>query len=119
MEKILVKKILEEKETLLDHAILHCCNDEVLAKIQGKPGKIPEEDGRWIEVEFKMNGVDVSISSFLNHLEGQLDEMIKEKAMEIVLEQLSDVTQTLGDIETVVKRIIKKRLNIRIPDEEW
>ncbi|KKK71992.1 hypothetical protein LCGC14_2908370 [marine sediment metagenome] len=124
MEKILVKDVIgdHDREHYLSHVILQCCTNEVLAGIKGKSGKEPSKDKRWIEVEFKLNGVEVKLSKFLNLLESQLDRMIKEEARDIVLNKLTDVTNAIAEIsseaEGVIKRIIKDRLDVTIP-EEW
>jgi len=124
MEKIFVKEVVGRgsEKSLLSHAILHCCNKKVMDNIKGSAGKTPEEDARWIEVDFKMNGVPVKLSGFLTELESQLDRMIKEEAGDIVLTKLSDVSVTLDkierEVESTVKRIVGDRLGIDIAEEE-
>lgn len=123
MEKILVTDIITRgvSKTLLSHAILQCCTPEVLANMKGSAGKTLEKDTRYIEVYFEMGGVPVKLSEFLNHLESELDRMIKEEARDIVLTQLNDITATLDELEqeteNVIKRIVKERLNVTISDE--
>lgn len=124
MEKIFIKDVIGhfKEKTLLSHAILQCCTDKVLANIKGGPKKSPEEDERYIEVNFKMNGITVSFSKFLKELDSQLDRMLKEEARDIVLSKLNDVTNALSEIESevegAIKKIVKDRLDVTIP-EEW
>ena len=124
MEKIFVKDVIgrDTEKSLLSHAILQCCNKEVLESIKGDPRKSPEEDERYIEVDFKMNGITVKLSEFLNHLEKQLDEMIKKEARDVILSKLNDVVNALAEIEHeavgAIKKVVKNRLGVNIP-EEW
>lgn len=124
MERIYVKDIIDSdrRETFLAHAILECCSTEVIASMKSDPERAHEGDARYLEVECTMNGFPIELSKFLNHLEAQLDTMIQVEARDIVLNRLNEVTNALGDIERegvgVIKKIIKTRLGVSIP-EEW
>ena len=114
-ERIFVKDIVGRgynEDNLLSHAILECCNKKVLADLKG------EEGNKYIEVDFKINGIPVKLGDFLQHLDDQLDRMIEEKARDMVICKLDDVTETLYEVEQAVKRIVGDRLNITISDSE-
>ncbi len=122
-EKIYIKQVIGrgDEATLLSHAILNSVTNDVLGSIRGKAGKKPEDDKRWIDVELKMNGFPVKLSAFMEHLDSEIDRMIKGEAKNIVLEALADTTDTLSDIMAqagdVIKDIVRKRLSVTISDD--
>jgi len=121
MEKIFTKDIIgrNSERSLLSHVILHCCSKEIIEKMKGSAGKEPEEDTRYIEVEFKMNGITTNLSDYLTHLEKDLDKIIEEKARDIVLEKLSGLDDVIYQIGEVIKDIVKDKLDVTLPEDEY
>jgi len=63
-----------------------------------------------LEVEMKINGVDVPVMQTLNDIEKQMNRMVYEKALEIVSNKYGDIFNLLDDMEERVKDKIKRDL---------
>lgn len=66
--------------------------------------KSRNEDGDLIlEVEVKINGVDVPFDSFIKHLETQFGEIVDEHAKELVKERLNNVNDALYELQRAIE----------------
>jgi hypothetical protein len=62
-----------------------------------------EEGDLVLEVEVKVNGVDVPFDSFIKHIEKQFGKMVEERAKELMKEHMSPVHDALHELEHEIK----------------
>ena len=98
------------QNTLISHIILHKMS-EALAESIAKEGQT--EDGVVVDVKLTANGKEIDLEHFIQHWQSQVDNIITEKARELVNDKLSDVCGMLYDLEERLKSEIDKRL------EDW
>lgn len=92
---------------IIIHSIAHCLKDKY--KIE------KNDDGEAIvQIDFKINGLDVDLTVFAEHWQSQVDRMIHEKAQEIVDEYF----QLTGDYLHDLQEVIKEKIRIIDPNYE-
>jgi len=76
------------------------------------------KDGN-LEIDFKINGVEVSIVPFSEHLEKELNRMIEQKAGELIvqnnLDKMSDLTIKMDVIISRANTLLKKAIKEKFP----
>ncbi len=85
--------------SLLGHAILHCMPEDFDHK------KSLEKGG--VEVIFQLDGRETNIQAFFDHVEKQLDRMVREKAAEMVREKLHPLMNTLSRLDDGMRKVVE------------
>jgi hypothetical protein len=124
METITVKTVTignRQNRDLLGHAILECIGSDANAKaiIASMKGEKPNQ---YMEVEFKINGIEVCFSTFINHLDSEVDRMIKQEAYAKIKEDLGGLDdklyETTKDIDEAIRSIVKNKLGIELREDD-
>ena len=102
---------------MVAYAMLHALVEyEKAQKRKGLPVAptvdIKENGGKWdstrVEVEFKMNGVDMDFEEFMDCLDKGCDVAVERKASELLEERLTGAVASLSDTVREVKAWLKK-----------
>jgi len=106
--KVEMKELMSHND-MLSHIFLGCIHYEDLIKIQKKfIGDTDwKKESAKIPVEMKIGGVHVNPKQFFDNWKDQMEDLILEKAQELVAEKLSNKALILQDrfqqIESVLK----------------
>ena len=102
MKTILQEKIMVKKKGLKDYSemgqwgIVNACVGKVEEIVDAREKGV-------IQVEMKINGVDVDFDSVMNELDRQFENLVKKEAKnyvsEIVKDKVADIVSVLYDIE--------------------
>ena len=110
--KYKIKDLLDNRN-MVSHLFLDCIDKEMAEKITS----CEDYDINTTEVDIKLliNGKEISISNFLNHLEEDYFKMVKRSADNLVRESLSNrVDEISGMLDTLKHKLISIEDNI-----EW
>jgi acetolactate synthase regulatory subunit len=82
-----------------------------------------DKDGRYLEVDFTINGYKIKFSKFIELVGEQWERMVKDEAIEMIKEQFSDfyekIDETGEDIKAAMLRTAKEHgIEIR-EDDRW
>jgi hypothetical protein len=104
--KIKKEKITREN-TMLSHAILETITDSIIQK-----GDIPNKDE--IEITLMIEGEEVDVTKFFNHLENQWDSNVRHEAQKLIEEndiirnKMNSITDSLSLIENHMTNLVKE-----------
>jgi hypothetical protein len=65
-----------------------------------------------IQVELKLNGVEVELSHFINHLHQQYDRMVRAAAVELLKDKMGKTLDAVSKMEETVLRLAKDEFNM-------
>lgn len=77
--------------------------------------------GKEYDVKFIVNDIELPLDKTFKDIEGQMDRMIAEKALELYKEKLSDLDKDLYDLIKFVKALEKKaaeKLGLEYKEDE-
>lgn len=123
MEKIKVNDVVgrfrgdEESFDLLPHAILESIGADPCMK-QIMEGMKGEGDGKYMEVEFRINGQEVHFSRFLKHLGSEVQRLIGLEGQRQIEEKAKDLEDLVYRLKEEMIDLAHKRLGINLSDEE-
>jgi gas vesicle protein len=103
-------KIREHEGKLLEHVVLHCFM-QLSKEAQETAVDNHKEEGT--DVKLLIEGVEVDITSFMEHWQSQVGTMITKKAKQLLDDKMSEVSDLLEDLKNRIQPEIDKRL------EEW
>jgi len=81
------------------------------------PACNPDSSGM-MEIEMRINGVDVDPSAWFVRLEQHLDEQVKKEARKLLVDMIHRVKNAIGDKLDDVQDVVSKALNIDDPNED-
>lgn len=107
-DKVYFKDITERhyqqvSNNLLASVILHCTTRDIIERSKEDDGK---KDNKYIEVDLRLNGVEVSFVSYLTYLDSIMDKMVTDKAKELIRNEVWDLTDTINDLRQGIKEAI-------------
>ena len=102
----------DKKHNLLAWAIIECMSAK--AGSQGFSNVFPEFNGDCLDVEFKVNGVDLPVKRAFELIEAQMDRMIAKKAEEILRDKFVDMADLFTEFSDVEERELKEIAKSRI-----
>lgn len=112
---------------MVAYAIIHALVEyEKAQKRKGKPVDpavdIKEKGGKWdstkIEVEFKMNGVEMDFEEFMECLDKGCDEAVEREASKLLEERLTGAVASLSDTVQEAIRELRQKANLPPAREE-
>lgn len=105
---------IKHSHTWLGHALLHMmtevCGDRNILEV------FSVETGKPLEVELKVNGVEVSVYSLFDHLQKQWDHAVTKAAHELLKEKTSQLFESVGEIERKIKEMGRELLGVELDD---
>ena len=97
METIDIKELIAKRTWLLS-AITHVLGEKYNEVF-------PKEGNSTLQIELKLNGVEVSLSNFIEALGAHYEERVKDHAKVILQEQVSDLVDALYKLEREVDQV--------------
>ena len=61
-------------------------------------------EGLSLDVEIKINGIEVQFDEFVLHLSSQFEEMVSKEAKRLLKEQMNSVSNALYDLERKIEQ---------------
>lgn len=100
-EKITIHEMIHGKRTLMTSCIMNA-----MGEIHGEDFGIINGETKEIEVDFKINGISVSIRSYLDYVEEDLDRMIEVEAANLLRERIGlERFESLNNIKKMVRKL--------------
>jgi precorrin-6B methylase 1 len=103
----------EKRNSWLSIAIMNLIDDKYKEIL---PGVNPDHT-KQIEVELKFNGVEVSLSKFIEHLQSQYENMVRRTALRMVEDKFSDMTEVADKIKRYARSKAKDILYLYGEDD--
>lgn len=101
--KIKKDKITKEN-TMLSHAILDTITDSIIEK-----SNIKDKDE--IEITLTIEGEEVDITNFFEHINSQFDRCVHEKAQELIDDEISEKVNKIKDFLSSVENHFEETLS--------
>lgn len=122
MERFPAKKVTGHD--FLGHFILHGISDLGLGTTLKVEDIVKEygTENAYVEVELTIGGRVVPVSSFMQLLERQLDEMVAKQALDLFEEKLGDLHDGIDEVRSLMrelKRAARRRLNLPPDEDDW
>lgn len=86
--------------------VLITANEKSGEKINGKKFIDNYSETNNLEIEFKVNGFTFDILELFNRLDKSVDDLIEEKARELMRERFSGITDKLTELEANVADLV-------------
>ena len=103
---------MKEIDTFLGYCMVNAVThaDKVVEITTGK-----SSDGNY-DIQFIINGVELPLEETFKDIENQIDEMVRKKALELLEEKFSDMTDVVYRITEELKRKAQEELNLNIEE---
>jgi len=105
----LTERVTKDRSDFLMHMIFSSLSKTAYKELAASRGK----DGIVADVRFTVNEHEIDIELFCKHLQSQVHRIIKEEAVELAKEKLSNINNLLSELEEKLSEEIDKRL------EDW
>lgn len=118
MEKIYYTQVIDSdtRNSYLSHAILGGVDKNIIDL-----SKCEDDDSKYLEVEFKINGVEIKFSKFIEEVGKQWNRMVREEAAEVIENKISGFDNRIHETcEEIVNAMIRiaKRKGIEVREED-
>lgn len=99
-EKITIDELLGKR------TLMTCCIMSAMGNKRGEDFGIINGETKEIEIDFKINGIPVSIRSYLDHVEEDMDRMIEVEAANLLRERIGvEKFESLNNIKKMVRKL--------------
>jgi hypothetical protein len=102
---------MKERNTFLGY----CMVNAVTHKYKDGKTFLPKVEGGH-DIQFIVNGVELPLIETFKDIENQVEEMVRKKALELLVEKFGDMTDIVFQISEELKRKAKERLNLEIEE---
>jgi len=96
-----------EKNTTTSHLILSCLTKSLLKT--GIIEKYHKANDGMLDVTLLIDGKEVSIESFVEHWESQVDNILKKMVKESIAEKFGDISNLLNDLQGRLEQEVDDR----------
>ena len=95
----------------VEHAVFDCLSHELVEKLpKGKP----------LDLKFTINGYDVDVEKFFNHIEKSYEKQVNSTAKGLIkdkyYEEVRTVYEVLNEIENKIKEVATEKLDINFEE---
>lgn len=113
-------KVTPFGHTWVDNFILHMLSAFELDKFGIKPRKKGDPDIE-VDVVVTINGVEVPVEKFVEHMSSQYHYSVDRRAHELVKEKLTDTFEAIHDVLDTSEKAIKAKAKELFPayDPDW
>jgi hypothetical protein len=101
----------KEKDTFLGYCMISAITHRFKRDIN-----IPGIGRGGYDIQFIVNGVELSLQKTFKDIESQIDEMVRKKALELLTEKFGELTDIVDQISEELKKKAKERLNLKIEE---